>query len=163
MNMDYRIVSGAKMGYEVWRDDGVKGDTVEGRLDRLEREDRDNVEANDPDTAIEKLERKAEDARTEMAVADALDAVQAANARREVFSAKPSISPFATERNAQELQDAELARAVFRKTKRAASSFAFEDCHGVEIEEARFTKSRPVKRAKKDFAAVLGIKKRPAF
>ena len=38
MNMDYRIESGAKRGYEAWRDGERSADTVEQRLERLERE-----------------------------------------------------------------------------------------------------------------------------
>lgn len=36
-NMDYRIVSGAKRGFEAWRDEERARDTKEQRLDRFER------------------------------------------------------------------------------------------------------------------------------
>jgi hypothetical protein len=37
-NMDYRIVSGAKRGYEAWRDGERAGGTEDKRLDRLKHE-----------------------------------------------------------------------------------------------------------------------------
>ncbi|KAI4921808.1 hypothetical protein J4E90_000235 [Alternaria incomplexa] len=79
-DMDYKIVSGAKRQYEAWRDDERAGDTEEQRLERLEAE---GLEEGDEKATLETLERKIEDAKVEVAVADALDEIRAANARRE--------------------------------------------------------------------------------
>jgi hypothetical protein len=80
MNMDYRIVAGAKRGYEAWRDGERSADTAEQRLERLGRE---MGMKEDDGTTMEQLERKAEDARTEISVADALNLLRESNARRE--------------------------------------------------------------------------------
>ena len=50
--MDYVIVSGAKRGYEVWRDEERVEDTTERRLDRLEREEEDAAGREMEETTI---------------------------------------------------------------------------------------------------------------
>ncbi|KAK0934358.1 Pre-mRNA-splicing factor cwf16 [Friedmanniomyces endolithicus] len=75
-HMDYECEKGAKRNFEVWRERVLGEETDEERLDRLEREE------SERDKMVE-LERKTDDARTEMAVADALDERRMVNARRE--------------------------------------------------------------------------------
>ncbi|KAK3637410.1 Pre-mRNA-splicing factor cwf16 [Elasticomyces elasticus] len=75
-HMDYECERGAKRNFEVWRERVLGEETDEERLDRLEAEERER------DKMVE-LERKTDEARTEMAVADALDERRMVNARRE--------------------------------------------------------------------------------
>jgi hypothetical protein len=92
-NMDYRIVSGAKRGYEVWRDGERAEDTVEQRLHRLETEEDEEVKGT-----LETLERKTDDAKVDVAVADASDDIRAANARRERAEARFNVGSSAMSR-----------------------------------------------------------------
>jgi len=75
-NMDYMCEKGARRNFEPWRESKLAEETEEERLDRLEREEAER-------DAMRELEQKTEDARTEMAVADALDEVRMRNAARE--------------------------------------------------------------------------------
>jgi hypothetical protein len=151
-NMDYRIVSGAKREYEVWRDEERAKDTTEERLDRLEREEAEGGGSQSKErTTIGNLERKMEDARAEMKVADALDEIRAANARRDV---KPSVDGGAVAADVQEVEDAEIARAAFKGRKRSAPD------HEVDAFGVNFSMARPMKKGKKDFGKALGIKRK---
>jgi hypothetical protein len=147
--MDYRIVSGAKREYEVWRGDERAKDTEEQRLDRLEREEAGS--SGEDRTIIEDLEKKMEGARAEMKVADALDDIRAANSRQE---GKPIMDGFKVEVDVQEAEDAEIARAAFKGTKRSATD------HEAEAFDVDFSTARPVKKVKKDFGKALGIKRK---
>ncbi|KAM3417980.1 Splicing factor YJU2 [Cercospora zeina] len=75
-NMDYTCERGAKRNFEPWREAKLAEETEEERLDRIaeEEENRD---------AMKELEKKTLDAKTEMAIADALDDVRHRNAARE--------------------------------------------------------------------------------
>ncbi|KAK3073358.1 Pre-mRNA-splicing factor cwf16 [Teratosphaeriaceae sp. CCFEE 6253] len=75
-HMDYECERGAKRNFEVWRQSKLEEETDEERLDRLEKEEAER-------DAMKELEKKTDDARTEMAVADALDERRMVNARRE--------------------------------------------------------------------------------
>ncbi|KAI4664614.1 uncharacterized protein J4E79_002911 [Alternaria viburni] len=152
-NMDYRIVSGAARGFEAWKDDERAEDTEEQRLNRLEAEE---LEGGDEKATMETLERKTEDARVEVAVADALDEIRAANARREVVDKECSVANRVPSREVEDAHDAEIARAVFRGTKRCSPES--ESCE--ESLNVEFSVSRPAKKAKKDFAKTLGIRKK---
>jgi hypothetical protein len=152
-NMDYRIVSGAKREYEVWRDDERAKGTEEQCLDRLESE-RNGIA--DEKATMETLERKTEDAKVDIAVADALDEIRAANTRREAVDAKSSVVMLALSRDGEDAEDAEIARAVFRGTKRCLLDFEVPG----ESLNMEFSVSRPAKKVKKDFAKTLGIKRR---
>lgn len=68
--MHNKIVSGAKRENEAWRDNKRAKDTEAQRLNRLEAE---GLEGVDEKATMETLERKTEDTRVEVAVADALD------------------------------------------------------------------------------------------
>ena len=75
-HMDYECERGARRNFEVWRKAVLEEETEEEMLDRLEKEE------NERD-AMKELEQKTVDAKTEMAVADALDEVRMRNAARE--------------------------------------------------------------------------------
>ncbi|KOS19703.1 Pre-mRNA-splicing factor cwf16 [Escovopsis weberi] len=79
-NTDYAMVKGAMRSIEPWRNPELAEETMEQRLDRLEREEAEA--AGDEDrNAMEDLEAKNADARREMAAADALDEIRQRNAR----------------------------------------------------------------------------------
>jgi len=145
-------VSGAKRQYEAWRDDERAGDTEEQRLERLEAE---GLEEGDEKATLETLERKIEDAKVEVAVADALDEIRAANARREGVDKGCSVATLLPVREVKDAEDAEIARAVFRGTKRCAPASTSGEPLDVE-----FSMSRLVKKIKRDFAKTLGIRRK---
>jgi len=146
-------VSGAKRQYEAWRDDERAKDTEEQRLNRLEAE---GLEGGEERATMETLDRKTEDARVEIAVADALDEIRAANARREGVDKGYGVAALASSREVEDAEDAEIARTVFRGTKRCPP-----DSESVgESLNVEFLVSRQVKKAKKDFAKTLGIKRK---
>jgi len=151
--MDYRIVSGAERGFEAWRDDERAEDTEEQRLDRLEAE---GLEGGDETATMETLERKTEDAKVEIAVADALDEIRAANARREGVGKECSLATLAPAREVEDAEDAEIARAVFKGVKRCSPESELSR----ESLNVEFSASRPAKKAKKDFAKTLGIRRK---
>ncbi|CAN9143323.1 unnamed protein product [Alternaria alternata] len=136
-NGGYRIVKEAK------RDNERAKDTEEQRLDRLEIEQR----GEDGNPTMETLERRTDDANAEVAVADALDEVRAANARREKVDAKLNVATRALSKDAEGAEVAEIARAAFKGAKSSPGSEPQEESVGVE-----FSASRPAKKVKKDFA-----------
>ncbi|CAK3839904.1 Pre-mRNA-splicing factor cwf16 [Lecanosticta acicola] len=75
-NMDYTCEKGAKRNFEPWREAKLAEETEEERLDRIAREEEER-------DAMKDLEKKTMDAKTEMAIADALDDVRHRNAARE--------------------------------------------------------------------------------
>ena len=81
-NGDYTIISGALRNMEPWRNRDAEDETDEQRLDRLEREEAEADEEGQgrPDTMAD-LEARHSDARREMEMADALDAIRQKNAR----------------------------------------------------------------------------------
>ncbi|KAI4927901.1 hypothetical protein J4E85_006414 [Alternaria conjuncta] len=123
------------------------------RLNRLEVEE---LEGGDEKATMEMLERKTEDARVEGAVADALDEIRAANARRGGVDKGCSAAILAPSREVEDAEDAEIARAVFRGTKRCSLD---SESRGGSL-NVEFSVSRPAKKAKKDFAKTLGIKRK---
>lgn len=79
-NSDYAMVKGAVRNMEPWRNRAAEEESVEERLDRLEREEAEAAGEEDKN-AMAELEAKNEDARREMAAADALDEIRQRNAR----------------------------------------------------------------------------------
>lgn len=75
-NMDYECEKGARRNFEPWREAKLAEETEEERLDRIAREEEER-------DAMKDLEKKTLDAKTEMAIADALDDVRHRNAARE--------------------------------------------------------------------------------
>lgn len=79
-NNDYAMVTGAVRNMEPWRNRATEEESVEQRLDRLEREEAE-AEGEEEKNAMADLEAKNEDAKREMAAADALDEIRQRNAR----------------------------------------------------------------------------------
>ena len=111
-HMDYSCEKGAKRNFEVWRAGKLAEETDEERLDRVAREEEER-------DAMKDLEKKTSDAKTEMAVADALDEVRMRNAMRERGGAEGALSsvaaPTRDEKAEQEEREMEEeARRAFR-------------------------------------------------
>lgn len=125
-NQDYEVERGAKRSVAPWKrglGDGPHDDeTDEQRLDRLEREmaEADGEQANERNAMME-LEAKTEEAKREMAVADALDEIRSRNSRLEraqreggaEMEASVAARPQDEERDRQEREDEETARRAF--------------------------------------------------
>jgi uncharacterized protein DUF572 len=165
-NMDYEAESGAQRNFEPWREGRVE-ESDEERLRRLEEEELDL----DP---MKDLETKMHDAQRDMAVADALDEIRAQNARVEFKTTTgevPTVKDVVDlERERQEAEDAEAARKAFQKAKEADS--APETVEVIETETIATSAAPEIPKAvpvpsfkkatkpKKNFSAVLGIKKK---
>ncbi|KAK3308784.1 CWC16 protein [Chaetomium strumarium] len=127
-NQDYVVERGAKRNTEPWKRglEGEMEETDEQRLERLEREMAEaegEVERN----AMAELEAKTEDAKREMAVADALDEIRSRNARLEKAQREGDgllevgvglVTKEEEERRRQEEEDAEAARRAFAFARR---------------------------------------------
>lgn len=175
-NMDYEAEKGAKRNFEVWREAKLAEETEEERLDRLEREEAEK-------DAMKELESKTLDAKTEMAIADKLDEIRTRNARLEradrggeVTVAREVVDE---ERERQDREDAEAARLAFlsatgERVKRlredddeeavsadgVATTSSVSKLSGVD-QSATPPSFVRAKKAKKDFSAALGIKRKP--
>ncbi|KAK3698079.1 Pre-mRNA-splicing factor cwf16 [Vermiconidia calcicola] len=119
-NMDYECERGAKRNFEPWREAKLAEETEEERLDRLEKEE------NERD-AMKELEQKTMDAKTEMAIADALDDVRTRNAQRERADVDGAMSNVAVpkqddEEERIEREIAEQARLAFQSALAKESS-----------------------------------------
>jgi len=173
-NMDYECEKGAKRNFEPWRTQEGKEESEEERLDRLEREEAER-------DAMGELEGKMVDAKREMAIADALDEIRTRNARNERAGKEGEVvvgvkEDGDEERERLEREDEEMARRAFmteegEKVRRIGDGDGEEEKVGglLLADEAKDKELMPppafkrgVKR-KKDFAAALGIKKKPAL
>lgn len=178
-NMDYECERGARRNFEPWREAKLAEETEEERLDRLEREE------NERDV-MKELEQKTLDAKTEMAIADALDDVRTRNAQRERADLDGAISSVAVVGEDEEAERAE--REIEEQAKLAFQSGTGEKIKRLNEEEGTNgvndkqsdvngaaekaamppppapapTFQRQVKK-KKDFSAALGIKKKPCL
>lgn len=114
---DYTCERGARRNFEPWREAKLAEETEEERLDRLEEEEgrRDKME---------ELESKTVDAKTEMAIADALDEIRTRNARIAGVEGEGVAGPeiassvrdrLDEERERQEREDEEAARRAFAR------------------------------------------------
>ncbi|PWY66659.1 DUF572-domain-containing protein [Aspergillus eucalypticola CBS 122712] len=116
-NMDYRAERGAKRNFEPWRDRSKAEETAEETeeqvLDRLEREEGENVEQEERDKMAE-LEEKMLDSKREMAIADALDEIRTRNARIERGGAGGRREERDEEAERVEREIEEVARRAFR-------------------------------------------------
>ena len=176
--MDYECERGAKRNFEPWREAKLAEETEEERLDRLEREESER-------DVMKELEQKTMDARTEMAIADALDDVRTRNAARERADVDGAVSSVAEQKDEEaervEREIEEQARLAFQsgtgeKVRRMNDEDAVDqDVVNVTTSKAAEDKAampppsapaptfqRQVKK-KKDFSAALGIKKKPAL
>ncbi|KAH7071434.1 CWC16 protein [Paraphoma chrysanthemicola] len=161
-NMDYECERGAKRNFEPWREAKLAEETEEERLDRLEKEEAER-------DAMKELETKVLDAKTEMAIADALDEIRSRNARiekadRDGVETKVEADPADDRRRRQEEEDAEAARQAF--TSRSMPDLGEEDIEedmmDIPIEVPTATSFAKKPKEKKDFTAALGIKKKAA-
>lgn len=125
-NTDYAMVKGAMRSFEPWRNRELAEESVEERLDRLEREEAEAA-GEEEKNAMEDLEAKNADARREMAAADALDEIRQRNAR--IHRSEKEGTDFADtivraedeERERQEREDDEMAKRAFAAAKRRSN------------------------------------------
>jgi hypothetical protein len=174
-NMDYECERGAKRNFEPWREAKLAEETEEQRLDRLEREEAER-------DVMKELEVKTIDAKTEMAIADALDEIRSRNARIEKAEKDGPTTVverdvIGEERRRQEEEDAEAARKAFESRKMPDlgeeviedDGFLTDGAGPVESAPASAMPPPPVPafkrqvKKKKDFSAALGIKKKPSL
>ncbi|KAK4157620.1 hypothetical protein C8A00DRAFT_40046 [Chaetomidium leptoderma] len=132
-NQDYIMERGAKRNTDPWKrglvaEVGGDDETDEQRLDRLEREMAE-AEGEEERNAMAELEGKMEDAKREMAVADALDEIRSRNARLEQAHREGGgelldgvvagvVRPEEEVRRRQDEEDAEAARRAFAFVRR---------------------------------------------
>jgi hypothetical protein len=177
--MDYECERGAKRNFEPWREAKLAEETEEERLDRLEREEAER-------DVMKELEQKTLDAKTEMAIADALDEVRTRNAQRERADVDGAITSVATggkdeEAEKIEKEIEEQARLAFQSgTGEKIRRLSEEDevngvngkapvTNGPDDKAAMPTPHVPAPtfhrqvKKKKDFSAALGIKKKPSL
>ena len=170
-NMDYTCERGAKRNFEPWRAAKLAEETDQERLDRLEREEAEH-------DAMAELEAKTLDAKTEMAIADALDEIRTRNARLEGTTkgavVDVGIPDRDEEREREEREDDEATRRAFgMRAMRLVEDIADDlpDSHGEQVGwsiGAVTQIERPVEvslfkrtvKKKKDFSAALGLKKK---
>ncbi|OAL04275.1 DUF572-domain-containing protein [Phaeosphaeriaceae sp. SRC1lsM3a] len=161
-NMDYECERGAKRNFEPWREAKLAEETEEERLDRLEKEEAER-------DAMKELETKVLDAKTEMAIADALDEIRSRNARiekadRDGVETTIEPDPADDRRRRQEEEDAEAARQAFlsRSMPDLGEEVIEEDMMEAPFEAAPAPTFTKKPKEKKDFGAALGIKKKAA-
>jgi hypothetical protein len=172
-HMDYECEKGAKRNFEVWREAKLAEETEEEMLDRMEREEAER-------DAMKDLEKKTVDAKTEMAVADALDDVRMRNAARERKDREGGVGPVLRdegvdeERERVEREIEEQARLAFlggtgERVRRLGDDLLVDDENGLAdgVKAAADKTSMPPPplpmfqrqpKKKKDFSAALGIK-----
>ncbi|EME43114.1 hypothetical protein DOTSEDRAFT_132833 [Dothistroma septosporum NZE10] len=167
-NMDYTCERGAKRNFEPWRESKLAEETEEERLDRIQREE-------DEKDAMKDLEKKTIDAKTEMAIADALDDVRhrnAARARAETGGAAVMDAPDQVDEDAERIEREleEQARMAFQSsTGEQVRRLDEEDVDGEADRDtadrlampppAVPTFGRQIKKKKKEPVSLLGIKK----
>ncbi|KAF1363733.1 DUF572-domain-containing protein [Lizonia empirigonia] len=162
-NMDYECERGAKRNFEPWREAKLAEETEEERLDRLEKEDAER-------DAMKELETKVIDAKTEMAIADALDEIRSRNARIAKAEQEGTTATLApppddadARRQQQEDDDAAAARRAFAaRTMPDLGEEAIDDDMLYEPVDAPGPVFSKKPKEKKDFSAALGIKKKTA-
>jgi hypothetical protein len=161
-NMDYECERGAKRNFEPWREAKLNEETEEERLDRIEREEQER-------DAMKELETKVLDAKTEMAIADALDEIRSRNARmekaeRDGTNTNIVVDDVDERRKKQEEEDAEAARQAFanRSMPDIGEEEIEEDMLDAPIEIPVVTTFSKKPKEKKDYSAALGLKKKAA-
>jgi hypothetical protein len=170
-NMDYECEKGAKRNFEPWREAKLAEETEEERLDRLEREEAER-------DVMKELEHKTEDAKTEMAIADALDEVRTRNARLERVDHDAIVQSLVTsivddEQKRQDEEDAEIARKAFttedgeviRRVDEAADLTDPDPSKAQDgsMPPPSIPSFKRVAKKKKNLSAALGIKKKPSL
>lgn len=125
-NNDYAMISGALRNAEPWRNKDAAEETMEERLDRLEREEAEAA-GEEEKNAMEDLEAKNADARREMAAADALDEIRHRNARihrsekEGTDYAESIVRPEDEDRIRQEMEDDAAAKRAFAAARAQAT------------------------------------------
>ncbi|KAF4585485.1 cell cycle control protein cwf16 [Ophiocordyceps camponoti-floridani] len=188
-NRDYAMVKGAVRNMEPWRNREAENETMEQRLDRLEKEEAEAA-GEEEKNAMADLEAKNDDARREMAVADALDEIRLRNARinqsekDDVNFADAIVRAEDEERARQEREDEEAAKRAFATTEAetewqvmdddvtdGGSSSSSQPRSGSKIATTSVNSRarspevsfKRIVKKKKDHAALLGIKKKPSL
>ena len=131
-NSDYAMMKGAVRNMEPWRNRDAEEETVEQRLDRLEKEEAE-AEGEEEKNAMADLEAKNVDAQREMAAADALDEIRYRNAR--IHQSEKEGTDYADtvirmedeERRLQDLEDETAARKAFATTNPQVMASATDD------------------------------------
>lgn len=182
-NNDYAMVKGAIRNMEPWRNRVAEEESVDERLDRLEREEAEAA-GEEEKNAMADLEAKNADARREMAAADMLDEIRQRNARihrseKDGMDYADTIVRAEDEEHArQEREDEEAAKRAFAEAKANVEEVAVDTglCDfGTDTSEAS-AESMPagfkipplppvpsfkrVVKKKKDHSMLLGIKKK---
>ena len=147
MNMDYVCERGARRNFETWRPSDLPEESVQERLDRLEREE---GEDGDRDAMLE-LETKAQELKSEEKIADALDAIRVRNAEREhvlkdgsdVVKTLEDGAAQQEKEDEQEARDADLAKEIFQKKR------LIEDVVGISDKQPEARAWKVVKKQKK--------------
>ncbi|KAJ6438657.1 mRNA splicing protein Yju2 [Purpureocillium lavendulum] len=185
-NNDYAMVKGAVRNMEPWRNRDTEEETMEQRLDRLEREEAEAA-GEEEKNAMADLEAKNADARREMAAADALDEIRQRNARinrsekEGVDFADAIVRTEDEERAREEREDDEAAKRAFAAARGAADSEVVEEVDTKADSTPSSDDAKPppqstmpppagpppsfkrVVKKKKDHSALLGIKKKPSL
>lgn len=178
------IVRGAVRNLEPWRNRAVEQETVEDKLNRLEKEEAEAAgEEQEEKNAMADLEARTQNAKDEIEVADALDRIRmqnAARARASTSDIQDGVMYAAQERlDEQDRHDAEEARLAFERHRGNIGEEILDEIVEEEpIEEAKADvhdtskiatpATRPIativrkKKQKKDFAGMLGIKGKKA-
>ena len=191
-NNDYAMVRGAMRNMEPWRNRPAVEESMDERLDRLEREEAEAA-GEEEKNAMADLEAKNADARREMAAADMLDEIRQRNAR--IHRSEKEGTDYADvivrsedeERARQEQEDEEAAKRAFAEarapgitaqpaTQADVDELGTEgdvqsdglgqsslDADGVSMPPPPAPSFKRVVKKKKDHSALLGIKKKPSL
>ena len=147
-HQDYVCERGATRNFEQWRGNDGREETVDERLDRLQAQEERELQSEEQDS-MRTLEAKADNAKREMAIADALDSIRMRNALQERVSIS---TPAAVDKN-EDLNrvNEEAAREAFR----SATDRVQKRGHDLENLETW----KPSVKKKKDYAGLLVIKR----
>ncbi|KAF3160008.1 hypothetical protein EYR41_011274 [Orbilia oligospora] len=185
-NMDYECEKGAVRNFEPWRDQKAIEETEEERLNRLEEQ----IQVEEDENAMARLETKTLDSKREMAIADALDEIRTRNARVEradggaVLDALMTIKESRDEeaerldreddeaaRKAFQTSDGEHVRRIVDEEAIGSSSLSSNQSKGlitfseekdsVTVATAEIPSFKRQIKKKKDLAGALGLKKKP--
>lgn len=146
-NNDYAMVRGAVRNMEPWRNRAAEEESVEQRLDRLEKEEAEAA-GEEEKNAMADLEAKNVDARREMAAADALDEIRQRNARihrseKEGVDYSDSIVRTEDEeRIRQEMEDDAAAKRAFLAARSQTNTLVGD--YGSDDDQEDTTRSIPL-------------------
>ncbi|KAK6523740.1 hypothetical protein TWF281_001712 [Arthrobotrys megalospora] len=184
-NMDYECEKGAVRNFEPWRDQKAIEETEEERLNRLEEQ----IQVEEDENAMARLETKTLDSKREMAIADALDEIRTRNARVERADGGAALDALLTIKESRdeeaerlEKEDEDAARRAFQTSDGehvrrivdegvTESSSASKPSNGlitfseekdaVAIATAEIPSFKRQVKKKKDLSSALGLKKKP--